>query len=132
MYRFMLAILFLMVFAGMTFSAASLFHNIANGQEPMKQYSLLIFSATWCGPCQNMHRNVWPVLEKDGSLEHLDVHYVDVDENPQFTRQWKVSSMPTVVLARNNPDGTASEINRFVGMRSANSVRDWINKLIQK
>ena len=40
--------------------------------------------------------------------------------------------MPTVVLARNNPDGTASEINRFVGMRSANSVRDWINKLIQK
>ncbi len=57
---------------------------------------LVDFYADWCGPC----RAVGPVIEKlaeqfDGEVT---VGKLDIDANPETTRTYNVSSIPTVLL----------------------------------
>jgi thioredoxin 1 len=57
---------------------------------------LVDFWATWCGPC----KMVAPVLEEIAG-EHPDkitVAKVDIDANPGIARDYKIMSIPTMIL----------------------------------
>ena len=57
---------------------------------------LVDFWATWCGPC----KMVAPVLEEIAG-EHADkitVAKVDIDANPAIARDYKIMSIPTMIL----------------------------------
>lgn len=57
---------------------------------------LVDFWATWCGPC----KMVAPVLEEIAA-EHgdkLTVAKLDIDANPAIARDYKIMSIPTMVL----------------------------------
>ena len=76
---------------------------------------LVDFNATWCGPCK-MQR---PILE-NLSKEYKIVS-VDTDENEELAYQYKVMSIPCMVLIK---DG--KEINRMVGLHSEEDIKEFL------
>eukprot|EP00966_Prymnesium_polylepis_P205024 4750086-Prymnesium_polylepis.2 len=58
-------------------------------------YTILDFTATWCGPCQK----IAPVFEELASnyskTELVEFYKIDVDENQDAASQSKVNKMPT-------------------------------------
>ena len=64
------------------------------------------FSAKWCGPC----RTFKPVMEEIAS-EGYSVQFIDVDESNSLQEEYKVSSVPTIVIEENSV-----VINRFIGV----------------
>jgi len=64
---------------------------------------LLLFSATWCGPCNEMKRNVWsdPQVGEAVTAGFVPVH-IDVDEHQEIAGRYQIHSIPAVlVLGRN-------------------------------
>jgi thioredoxin 1 len=57
---------------------------------------LVDFWAEWCGPC----RKVSPVLEElAGEMaDQVRIVKLDIDANPQTTRDYQVMSVPTIML----------------------------------
>ena len=71
---------------------------------------LLDFWATWCGPC----KMIAPIVDQIAQ-ERPDVKVckVDVDTQPELAIQFKVISIPTILIFRN-----AEVVNKAVGLRS--------------
>ena len=63
------------------------------------------FSAKWCGPC----RTFKPVMEEIAS-EGYPVQFVDIDESYSLQEEYKVTSVPTIVIEENGV-----VVNRFTG-----------------
>lgn len=55
---------------------------------------LVDFWAEWCGPC----KKVSPILDEISSETGLLVGKLNVDENPEKTSEYQVSTIPTMVL----------------------------------
>ena len=71
---------------------------------------LLDFWASWCGPCQM----VSPVIEQIGEEnDSIRVGKVNVDEQGELTMQFRVVSIPTLVVMKGG-----EEVNRIVGAAS--------------
>ena len=58
---------------------------------------LLDFWATWCGPC----RMVGPILDEI-SEERTDIKVckINVDEQPELASQYKIMSIPTLMVVK--------------------------------
>ena len=75
---------------------------------------LLDFWASWCGPCQM----VSPVLEQIGEEnDSIRVGKVNVDEQGELTMQFRVVSIPTLVVMKGG-----EEVNRIVGAASKSEI----------
>ena len=70
------------------------FNDIINSN----QLTLIDFYATWCGPCKMMH----PVLEqlKSELGDTLRIIKLDVDKNEALSAQYRIQSVPTLILAK--------------------------------
>ena len=70
------------------------FHNeVLNSDKPV----LLDFFASWCGPC----RMVGPILDEIAAeREDIKVCKVNIDEQPELASQFRVMSIPTLMVLR--------------------------------
>ncbi|HEY7661087.1 MAG TPA: thioredoxin [Actinomycetota bacterium] len=71
---------------------------------------LVDFWAEWCVPCHM----VSPIVEEVGrdKGDRLRVAKLNIDENPQVTREYAVMSIPTLLLFK-----SGEEVTRVVGAR---------------
>src|SRR6516164_2457716 len=78
---------------------------------------VLDFTATWCGPCQQMSPIV-SRLEREG----YPIRKVDIDSNPELARRFNVTRIPALVLV---VDGV--EQKRLQGVVSENELKALCN-----
>lgn len=69
---------------------------------------VLKFYAEWCGPCKGLSM----VINGAGDKVTVPVENVDIDNNIMLAQQFKVRSVPTMVLV----DENENEIRRQVGL----------------
>lgn len=75
---------------------------------------ILCFTASWCGPCQAMKRDVYPGLVAagwkigEGPSNHIE--FVDVDAHPELAAKWGVATLPTFIRVSHG-----QEVRRLVG-----------------
>lgn len=71
--------------------------EVRSGDKPM----LLVFSATWCGPCNEMKRNVWSNPQVGDAVEagFVPVH-IDIDDaqHAEVADRYAVRSIPAVFV----------------------------------
>ena len=89
------------------------FHNEVLDSE---NTVLLDFWAPWCAPC----RMVIPVVEEIArENEHIKVGKINVDEEPELASQFKVYSIPTLVVMK---DGQI--LRQATGARPKQAILD--------
>lgn len=84
---------------------------------------LVDFWAEWCGPC----RMVSPIVDEVAS-EHADslkVVKLNVDDNPDIARRYRVMSIPTLMVF----DG-GDEAKRIVGARGKSQLLSEMSEFI--
>lgn len=76
---------------------------------------LVDFWATWCGPCKMIAPIVKEIVDEyDGKIL---VGKVNVDEEPDLTMQYNVSSIPTLMVFKNG-----QLVNKAVGYREKDEI----------
>lgn len=81
------------------------------------------FWATWCTPCKMLGQ----VLEsiKEDYSDKLQIVKVDLEEHPELAAQYRVRSVPTMVILK---DGYQADIH--IGAGSQKVVRSFIERNI--
>ena len=77
------------------------------------------FSATWCGPCQMLAPVFEQVSEKLG--DRVDFFKVDIDEAPELAGEYKVQSVPCLILIKNGEYADQS-----IGFKPEPAITAWI------
>ena len=81
---------------------------------------LVDFWAPWCGPCQM----VLPIIEELGNeLTDVKICKVNVDEQPELAREYRVMSIPTLMVFENG-----EMVKREMGAKPKNELLAMLGK----
>ena len=93
----------------------------SNFAQTINKYPLLLvdFWAPWCGPCRMMS----PIIDQVGKeyVGKLVVGKVNVDENPNISGQFGISSIPTLILFKRG-----QVVNNIIGSVSKSRIDEMV------
>jgi thioredoxin 1 len=84
----------------------------------MEKIRLLDFKAPWCFPCKNMEPNVHAAMKEFDNIELVEIN---VDEEPDMAREYKVRSIPFMVLLKGD-----DVIGTMVGVRPVEEIKKFL------
>ena len=95
-------------------------HKLADALTKAKAANkpiIVIFSAVWCGPCQQMKKKVYPSAEVKPFHDKFIWAYLDADDNAndEDSKKFGVSGIPHIEFL----DSTGKSIGKQVGSGSA-------------
>ena len=79
------------------------------------------FSATWCGPCRMLAPGVEAVSEEYAG--QVDFYNVDVDDCPELAMQYKVQSVPCLVMMKNG-----EFVDQSIGFKPQPMISAWVKE----
>ena len=79
------------------------------------------FSATWCGPCRMLAPVVEAVSEEYAG--QVDFYNVDVDDCPELAMQYKVQSVPCLVMMKNG-----EFVDQSIGFKPQPMISAWVKE----
>lgn len=82
-------------------------------------YIMLRFHATWCAPCRAMERTIEKVIP---DFKNLRIVSIDVDEDSDLSVEYKIRSVPTLILIQDD-----KEVKRLVGNRNEDELRKFLS-----
>lgn len=83
----------------------------------------LLVTAEWCGSCQSLY----PVIDKieEEFQNRIEFIKIDIDRHPSFAKQFKISSVPTLLLYHEG-----KEIWRRANLLTAAEFRSLLNRYL--
>ena len=81
---------------------------------------ILDFWAEWCGPCQTFIPILHSYAEKTDAVK---IGKINVDENRELAKQYRILSIPTVVLFENG-----EALKRHSGVLMEDELKEWIEE----
>lgn len=91
---------------------------------------IVVYSATWCGPCNRMRRDVWPREDVKAALaaNGVKLYFADFDsKDPQIIKgklKYGINSIPTMLFM----DGSHRLVSRAEGYMLPRNLINWINE----
>ena len=85
------------------------------------EYSLLYFSASWCGPCKSMS----PIVEGVSSMMNgrFNAIKIDIDSAATVAADYGIRSVPTMMLVKNT-----EIIDQRVGGLPPSQLMQWLEQ----
>ena len=85
---------------------------------------LLYFTASWCGPCQMMRRQVWTDARVAAAAAAYVPVRIDVDQNPRVAIEYGATeSVPVLMVV----DGENKVVRRIDFALEADDMIAWLN-----
>lgn len=85
--------------------------------------TLVDFYASWCQPCKILGPLLSKSIQQDG---RVNLAKINVDENQELARDYKITSLPTVMAFR---DG--EPVGAFIGMRPPKDVDQFVKDVAE-
>ena len=94
-----------------TFNKTNFTEEVLNADKPV----LVDFWASWCGPCRMFAPIIDAVAEE--YPDEVKVGKINVDEENELAQQYRVASIPTLIMFKNG-----ESVKRSVGVISKEDV----------
>ena len=100
--------------AHITLTKDNFAQEVLRAEKPV----LVDFWASWCGPCMALAPTIDEIAQEQNQVK---VGKVNVDEEPELARQYRIMSIPTLMLFKNG-----EPVRREVGGKSKGEILEMV------
>jgi thioredoxin 1 len=87
-----------------------------------KEVLLVDFWAPWCGPCKMVAPTLNEIAETE---EDIIIGKVNVDNNQDLAKKYKVRNIPTMIIFKNGV-----EVGRIVGVKTRKAILNQVRTAV--